>query len=105
MLQDKMTLRVARNAKVWLALASLMLLCGADSKKPTTTSVESSHREWAVYGGNSEDIRYSSLKQINRSNVTQLEVAWTYDTADGPGATQTEPIVVNGILFGVTPKH
>ena len=58
-----------------------------------------------TYGGEPEGIRYSSLKQINQENVAQLQVAWTYDTADGPGDTQTQPIVVDGVLYGVTPKH
>ena len=60
--------------------------------------------EWPVYGG-SEGRRFSSLKQINKSNVSKLQVAWTYDTADGPGGLQTHPIVVDGILYGNTPKH
>jgi quinoprotein glucose dehydrogenase len=63
------------------------------------------NRDWPGYGGGPEDIRYSSLKQINRSNVTGLQVAWSYDTADGPGDPQNQPIVVNGVLYGVTPKH
>ncbi|HZS54321.1 MAG TPA: hypothetical protein VFA65_07950 [Bryobacteraceae bacterium] len=57
---------------------------------------------WRAYGGDPTDIRYSSLKQINRSNVGQLKVAWTYNTMDGPGATQTEPIMVDAVLYGVT---
>jgi quinoprotein glucose dehydrogenase len=61
--------------------------------------------DWPAYGGGPEGTRYSDLKQINRSNVRDLQVAWTYDTADGPGDTQTQPIVVNGVLFGLTPKH
>ena len=43
--------------------------------------------------------------QINRSNVGRLRVAWTYDTADGSGASQTQPLVVNGVLYGITPRH
>ena len=58
-----------------------------------------------LYGGGPEGLRYSSLKQINRDNVRHLKLAWSYDTADGSGDPQTQPIVVNGILFGVTPKH
>ena len=69
------------------------------------TSDQSDNRDWRAYGGGPTDIRYSSLKQIHRSNVSQLKVAWTYNTMDGPGATQTEPIMVNGVLYGVTPKH
>jgi quinoprotein glucose dehydrogenase len=61
--------------------------------------------EWPAYGGGPADIRYSSLKQINRTNVGRLEVAWSYDTADGSGDPQTQPIMVNGVLYGLTPKH
>ncbi len=61
-----------------------------------------SEQDWPDYGGGPEEIRYSPLKQINRSNVKQLRVAWTYDTADGPGDSQTQPIMVDGVLFGLT---
>ena len=62
-------------------------------------------RDWPAYGGGPEDIRYSDLSQINRSNVSRLEVAWSYDTADGPGDTQNQPIMVAGVLYGITPRH
>ena len=62
-------------------------------------------RDWPIYGGGSSGTRYSPLKQINRSNVAQLTVAWTFDTADGAGASQTQTIVVDGVLYGLTPKH
>jgi len=46
---------------------------------------------WSAYGGGPEQIRYSSLRQINRTNVRQLEVAWTYDTGE-MGGMQTQPV-------------
>lgn len=61
--------------------------------------------EWPAYGGGPEGIRYSPLKQIDRVNVKRLEVAWSYDTADGAGDPQTQPIVVGGVLYGLTPRH
>lgn len=61
--------------------------------------------EWPAYGGSAAGIRYSRLDQINRSNVGQLEVAWTYDAGEGAGGTQTQPLVAGGSLFLVTPKH
>src|SRR4051794_3333273 len=61
--------------------------------------------DWPAYGGGPEGTRYSSLKQITRQNVKQLQPAWTYNPGDGAGATQTQPIVVDGVLYGVTPKH
>jgi len=57
-----------------------------------------------VYGGNSEATHYSPLKQINRSTVKQLEVAWTYDTGEN-GGLQTSPIEVSGVLYGMSPSQ
>lgn len=68
------------------------------AQAPTNTN-------WTSYGGTPEHARYSPLKQINKSNVTKLTEAWRYDTADGQGASQTQPIVVDGVLYGITPKH
>ncbi|HWD39890.1 MAG TPA: PQQ-binding-like beta-propeller repeat protein [Fimbriimonas sp.] len=61
--------------------------------------------DWPSYGGGPNGIRYSSLSQINRSNVSQLQVAWTYDCGEGPGGTQCQPLVVSDTLYGVTPNH
>jgi quinoprotein glucose dehydrogenase len=61
--------------------------------------------DWPAYGGGPEEIRYSPLAHIDRSNVGKLQVVWTFVATDGPGASQTQPIVVNGILYGLTPRH
>jgi len=70
----------------------------------TAAVAERGGREWPAYGGGAEQIRYSSLAQINRSNVRQLEVAWTFDAGE-TGGLQTNPIVVDGVLYTTTPKH
>jgi len=61
--------------------------------------------EWPVYNGDPGGSHYSSLKQINQSNVKQLQVAWTFDAGDGTGTLETNPIVVHGILYGNTTAH
>lgn len=67
--------------------------------------IVSKRTDWPAYGGNSEGTRYSRLNQINRDNVSRLKIAWTYDCEDGAGDTQTQPIVVGDVLYGVTPRH
>jgi quinoprotein glucose dehydrogenase len=62
------------------------------------------HNTWAAYGGSPDQIRYSSLRQINRENVSKLEVAWSYDTAE-TGGLQTQPVIVDGVLYAYTPTH
>jgi quinoprotein glucose dehydrogenase len=61
--------------------------------------------EWSGYGGGPDGIRYSTLAQIDRFNVGRLQVAWTYDAGEGPGGTQTQPLVAGGVLYAVTPQH
>lgn len=84
--------------------AILVLLAGA--AEIPRHAPKSGYRDWKVYGGGPESIRYSNLDQINRANVQKLEVAWTYDTGDAFPASemQCNPIVVNGLLFATTPK-
>ena len=66
--------------------------------------------EWREYGGRNA-AKFSPLRQINRSNVDNLEVAWTHnsgDIADGSGewgftSLQVTPLVVSGTLYYCTP--
>lgn len=62
--------------------------------------------DWPTWAGGPQGTRYSSLSQINRDNVGQLQVAWTYDTEDAFAGSEIEctPIVVNGVLYATTPK-
>ena len=64
------------------------------------------YREWTVYGGGPDSIRYSALNQINRENVSRLQVAWTFDTGDAFPDSEMEcnPIVVNGLLYATSPQ-
>jgi quinoprotein glucose dehydrogenase len=66
--------------------------------------VSAENHDWPVYGGAPEGGHYSPLAQINRSNVKQLQLAWTYDTEE-TGGLQTSPIVVHGVLFGISPSQ
>jgi quinoprotein glucose dehydrogenase len=67
-------------------------------------SAKKSQQDWPVYGGAPENTHYSPLTQINRGNVKQLQVAWSFDAGE-PGGLQTSPIVVDGVLYGITPTQ
>jgi quinoprotein glucose dehydrogenase len=51
---------------------------------------------WPGYGNGADNSRYFASRQINRSNVNQLRVAWTYPYGD----TGSAPIVVRGVIYG-----
>ena len=63
---------------------------------------------WSVYLGDHTSSHYSTLDQINRDNVDELEVAWIYHTgdADPEGRTQIQcnPIIVDSILYATSPR-
>lgn len=65
------------------------------------TSVFSQDVDWPVYLGGKERNLYSDLQQINRENVTGLEVAWTYDTGH-KAEYQANNLIVDGVLFTPT---
>lgn len=62
--------------------------------------------EWAVYGGGMDRQQYSVLDEIDTNNVKNLQVAWVYQTKDaGPSSQiQTNPLIVDGVLYGVSAK-
>jgi quinoprotein glucose dehydrogenase len=63
------------------------------------------NHDWPIYGGTPDNNHYSPLAQINRKNVSQLEVSWTYDTEESGSGFQSCPIVVDGTLYGLTPTE
>jgi len=69
--------------------------------------------DWPAYGNDPGGMKHSSLTQITRENVAQLEVAWTartgeLDTYGGTdlrtkAAFEATPIMVDGTLYFSTP--
>ena len=97
----------------------------SNAPKPAAPSTE-----WPTYGHDSGGMRYSPVTQITPANVGQLQVAWVYHmrpapsarpgrrhaaaAAPAPGrgrgrggsgfaASETTPIVVNGVMYISTP--
>jgi len=72
-----------------------------------TASAHAQQRaDWPVYGGGDDHTHYSTLDQISPANVNRLTVAWTYDTHDAFAGSemQTNPIIIDGVLYGTSPK-
>ena len=54
--------------------------------------------EWLAHGRSYSEQRFSPLTQIDRSNVAQLGLAWSFDLGSTRGVEAT-PIVVDGIMY------
>ena len=50
-----------------------------------------SQTDWPSFGNDPGAMRYSPLNQINTGNVTQLKVAWQFDTSQPGAAPATQP--------------
>ncbi len=81
-------------------LIFLLFSCAEDTSKNSFTT-------WQHYLGDPERTHYSILNQIDTSNVSSLELAWTYKSGGlEEGRTtqiQTNPLIIGSILYGVNP--
>ncbi|HEU4387125.1 MAG TPA: acido-empty-quinoprotein group A, partial [Blastocatellia bacterium] len=72
-------------------------------KPPTTT--------WPTYNGDYSGRRYSTLSQINASNIDSLAVNWMYrvnvgqQRGVGTPEIKSSPLLVNGVLYFTIPDH
>lgn len=58
--------------------------------------------EWHEYLGGPDRAHFSPLKQITPENVKNLQVAWEFHTQDTSGQMQSNPIIVDGVLYAPT---
>src|SRR5215469_11146128 len=91
---------------VLLLAGCVFLTWAAAGSAPETSPGDS----WPYYGHDAGGMRYSPLTQINRENVAQLKVAWTFHTGDISDGShdrkrsgfECTPILVDGTLYVTT---
>jgi alcohol dehydrogenase (cytochrome c) len=73
---------------------------GLDSRLLLHPSADS----WPTYNGDYSGKRFSSLRQVNKTNVGMLSLVWAFqtDVNSGPGLKST-PLLVNGVLYFTEP--
>ncbi len=83
-----------------------------DAPALTPVTAETEQKNWEHYGNTPGGSRFVALDQINRDNIKNLEVAWTYHTGDTPispgggGAEdQQTPLQVGDRVFLCTPHN
>lgn len=95
-----------RAGKRAVALAAVLCAGAAIAQTPDTS-------DWGYYGGDVFGQRYSPLNEINRENVSRLQVAWIYRTGElGEGFTRADkmafeatPVLAFGMLYLSTPTN
>jgi quinoprotein glucose dehydrogenase len=69
--------------------------------------------EWPFYGGDQAGTKWSRAADINRANVSTLEVAWTWKPAEKPlpefrtqpGSFENTPLMIDNVLYVSTPYN
>lgn len=64
----------------------------------SNTELSDTHATWRAYGGAADGAQYSSLHQIDRSNVDKLKKVWSYQTGDDL-AYAFNPLVVDDVMY------
>src|SRR5690348_1004119 len=91
--------------------AIILLGCAAS----TALAQRSAVVNWPAWGGDAGAQKYSTLADVNRGNVSQLQVAWIWEAKEQPvpasagqmparpGQFQASPLAINDTLFFPTP--
>src|SRR5690625_347708 len=98
-----------RNGR-WRALPSALL---AVQLAVPLSAIQGAHAESATPVGQQMGSKYSTLQQINRDNVADLELAWEYRTGDLPPGElggslisfQDQPSLIEGNLVVCSTKR
>ena len=98
---------MGRDAKlvVLLLLLGWLLLSTAEGRgQPQNGDARqikegSTAADWPSHGGTTLAWRYSSLNQINTSNVKKLVPVWSFQTGDYLNGLESTPIIVDGVIY------
>lgn len=115
--------RLASGCGIVLLLGLLVVLLASLARSPAgllqagsaatgpsqTLAAASADQDWPNYGNDPGGSRYSSLAQVDTSNVGRLDLAWSYRTGDlgVPGKefnVEVTPLKVGKLLYACTPS-
>ncbi|WP_103255478.1 lanthanide-dependent methanol dehydrogenase XoxF5 [Tabrizicola aquatica] len=85
-----------------LSIALLLGMSVSASANDSVTEAIENTKQWAIQTGDYANTRYSELAQINKDNVKDLRVAWTFSTGVLRGH-EGSPLVIGDIMYVHTP--
>jgi alcohol dehydrogenase (cytochrome c)/quinohemoprotein ethanol dehydrogenase len=78
-------------AKAAAVDAARLVAAGEDSSKDAGN--------WMSYGRTYDEQRFSPLKQIDASSISNLELAWHYDLDTAHRVQEATPLVIDGVMY------
>lgn len=99
MRDEKNSSRHCGKGAAWLVLLPLVVLFSMVIGRGASPPMKQPYGNWTSYAGAPDGAQYSALKQITKSNVNNLELAW-FHRIDGPaGRAGFNPLVVDGVMY------
>ncbi len=96
---SRAALRWVRTGTKFLGTACLLLTGVIQAQ--TSQTIPSVSDQWPTYNGDLSGRRFSTLTQINNTNVKNLALAWAFPTHGL--AIKGTPLVVNGVMYFTIP--
>src|ERR671922_1143486 len=87
-------MRMRRVARV--AFLAALAVTATHAQHPST-SLRAGN--WVHVGQDPGHTKYSTLDQINTSNVRQLQRVWTFNTGDKSGFFESTPLVIGDTMY------
>jgi quinoprotein glucose dehydrogenase len=87
---------MSESRRRFLRYVTIVAFLAAGVASIATLAQSRNGKWWTGYGNGPDNSRYFASRQINKSNVNQLQVAWNYPYGD----TSFGPIVVRGVIYG-----
>ncbi len=89
---------------------SIFYLCAAILLKGCQSDHIDLNRTWSVYKADAESSSYSPLTQVNKENVNQLKLTWTFSPNDARnvsrfGNSECNPIIIDGVMYATSARH
>src|SRR5262245_25665375 len=106
--EETANMQISRLKWLLMPLAAIIFVTGMIAARQTRRVDDSALKnadkatEWLTYGHGYSEQRYSTLKQIDATNVSHLGLAWSYEVGLGGGPQEATPLFATGVLDGRT---
>jgi len=84
--------------------AAILVVLGLAAAHAAPTLNAKKYTTWSDYAGGPESLQYSALTKIDRTNVSGLQLAWSYMAPGPAGRFSFNPLIVDGVMY-VGGKH
>ncbi|SFB12400.1 PQQ-dependent dehydrogenase, methanol/ethanol family [Poseidonocella pacifica] len=85
----------------WTSVLAISAIGAASANEALMSEIDNPD-QWAIQTGDYQNQRYSALDQINKDNVGDLQVAWTFSTGVLRGH-EGSPLVIGDMMYVHTP--